>query len=79
MKKDKEIKKITEKMTFREIIENYPNSVDFFFSKGFHCIGCPAAPMENIKEGALAHGEDPKKLIAELNEFIEKKQKGNKK
>jgi len=73
IKKTKE--QITGTMTFREIVENYPDSVEFLFSKGFHCLGCPMASMESIKEGALAHGEDPKKLIKELNEFVEKKQK----
>ncbi|MFH1365548.1 MAG: DUF1858 domain-containing protein [archaeon] len=77
MKKER-MKKITEKMTFREIVENYPGSAEFLFKKGFHCIGCPMAAMENIKDGALAHGEDPKKLIAELNKFIDGKQKSNK-
>ena len=71
-------KKITEKMTFREIVENYPGSAEFLFEKGFHCIGCPMASMENIKDGAIAHGEDPKKLIAELNKFVETKQKNKK-
>lgn len=67
------MKPITEKMTFREIVENYPNAAEFLFEKGFHCIGCPMASMESIKDGALAHGEDPNKLIAELNKFLEKK------
>jgi len=71
----KEMKKVTEGMTFREIVENYPGSAEFLFKKGFHCIGCPMASMESIKEGALAHGEDPKKLIAELNKFVETKKK----
>jgi hybrid cluster-associated redox disulfide protein len=69
------MKKITETMTFREIVENYPGSAEFLFKKGFHCIGCPMASMESIKDGALAHGENPKKLIEELNKFLEKDKK----
>ena len=78
MKKEEKIKKITEKMTFREIVENYPGSAEFLLKKGFHCIGCPMASQEIIKDGALAHGEDPKKLIAELNKFVSKKNKKSK-
>jgi hybrid cluster-associated redox disulfide protein len=73
MKMAKEVvEKITGNMTFREIVENYPDSAEFFFKKGFHCIGCPMASRESIKEGALAHGENPKKFIDELNKFLEK-------
>lgn len=75
MKTKTENKKITDKMTFRQIVENYPGSAEFLFKKGFHCIGCPMAAMETIKDGALAHGEDPKKLIDELNKFLEKQNK----
>jgi len=75
VKIEKKVKKITGEMTFREIVENYPDAAEFLFKKGFHCIGCPMASMESIREGALAHGENPKKLIEELNKFIEKKNK----
>lgn len=68
----KNVEKIDEKMTFREIVESHPDSVEFFFKKGFHCIGCPMASRESIKDGALAHGENPKKFIDELNKFLEK-------
>ncbi len=71
----KPVKKIevTLGMTFREIVETFPNAAEFLFEKGFHCIGCPMASMESIKDGALAHGEDPAKLIKELNTFLNKK------
>ena len=62
-------------MTFSEIVEAFPDAVEFLFKKGFHCLGCPMAAMETIGEGTLAHGENPKKLIEELNKFIEKKNK----
>jgi len=35
-----------------------------------HCIGCPAAAMETLEEGCLAHGMDKKQidnLIKKLN------------
>lgn len=70
--KKKELANINEKMTFREIVENYPGAAEFLFRKGFHCIGCPMASMESIRDGALAHGENPKKLVEELNKFIKK-------
>ncbi len=73
--KKKGVKKITEDMAFSEIVETFPDAAEFLFKKGFHCIGCPMASMESIREGAIAHGENPKKLIDELNKFIEKKNK----
>ncbi len=71
MKKEKN--KITKDMTFREIVVTYPSSAEFLFKRGFHCIGCPMASMESIEDGAIAHGEDPEKLINDLNKFLEKK------
>jgi hybrid cluster-associated redox disulfide protein len=71
MKKEKN--KITKDMTFREVVITYPGSAEFLFKRGFHCIGCPMASMESIEDGAIAHGEDPEKLINDLNKFLEKK------
>jgi hybrid cluster-associated redox disulfide protein len=68
MKKEKS--RITQEMTFKQIVENYPGSADFLFKKGFHCIGCPMASMESIRDGAFAHGENPEKLIRELNKHL---------
>jgi hybrid cluster-associated redox disulfide protein len=64
------MKKITEKKTFNEIIDKYPFLVDALLEGGMHCIGCPMSRFETLKEGALTHGLNPKKLVEKLNNKI---------
>lgn len=70
---------IDKKMTFTEIIEKEPEAIEILFKKGMHCIGCGAAAFETLEEGALAHGINPDKLVAEINKKFEKKDKKPKK
>ena len=67
------MKKITKNQSFAEILNNYPELLEVFLENGMHCFGCPMAQMENIEQGALAHGLDPDKFVQELNERIKKK------
>lgn len=63
-------KKVTEKEKFSELLEMHPELNEFLFEKGMFCVGCPMGSSESLKEGALAHGLDPKKLIKEINEKL---------
>jgi hybrid cluster-associated redox disulfide protein len=79
MSKEKKLnkKKITREMSLAEIVEKYPKlakvlAVDY----GFHCIGCFAAEMETLEQGAMVHGMTKKetgKLVDKLNELAEGK------
>lgn len=44
---------------------------EVFARYGMGCLGCLAATVESIEEGALAHGIDPDKLINELNKLTQ--------
>ncbi len=68
----KEKNKINKQMKFYELIEKYPQLIEFLLGKRMHCFGCPAASMETIGQGAIAHGLDPDKLVKELNDKINK-------
>jgi hybrid cluster-associated redox disulfide protein len=75
------MKKINEKMTFEEAMQISQMSGLIFLKYGLHCIGCRMAADESIEDGARAHGLDNKKIsemIAEINEVINKKEKGKK-
>lgn len=63
--------KISKDMTIEEVIAKYPKTSSVFLKHDFHCLGCPAAKLENIEQGAQMHGIDLDKLIKELNEVIE--------
>ncbi len=68
----KEIK-ITKEMTFSDIVQKAPKSIEILFNYGMHCIGCGMAGMETLEQGALAHGLDPDKLVEEINNKLIKK------
>ena len=79
MLKDKKLnkKEITGDMLLAEVVEKYPKlakvlAVDY----GFHCIGCFAAEMETLEQGAMVHGMTKKetgKLVDKLNGLVKRK------
>lgn len=67
-KKEKNL--ISENMTFAEILEKNPESINILFESGLHCIGCGMAAYETIEQGCMAHGLNKKQidnLIKRLN------------
>lgn len=66
---------INAKMSFAEVIQNYPETAEVFFKHGMSCFGCPAAMMETLEQGIKAHGHDTKKIIDELNKIARPKRK----
>jgi hybrid cluster-associated redox disulfide protein len=65
--------KVTENMLLNEILEMDPDPTDVLLRHGLNCLGCPGAQRENLKEAAEGHGIDLKKLINDLNDFLESK------
>lgn len=61
---------ITKKMSITEVVSKYPQTVPVFMEHGMGCLGCAAARFENIEQGAMAHGIDVDKLIADLNKAL---------
>ena len=78
MKKDKKIE-ITKDVLIGELVENYPELAKVLVEDyGFHCIGCMAAGMETLEEGATVHGMESKeieKLVKDLKKRVEVKKK----
>jgi hybrid cluster-associated redox disulfide protein len=66
-----EAKKITKDMTFGQVLEQFPETVEIFFMYGMHCIGCMIAPEETIEQGAMVHGIPIDQLVDELNKKVE--------
>ncbi len=62
-----------------DLVENYPDLASVLVEKyGFHCIGCMAAGMETLEEGATVHGMESKeieKLVKDLKKRVEVKKK----
>lgn len=66
------MKKISEKMTFKEIMDIDNRAAEFLAGRGLFCGGCPFAVMETFEQGCKAHGLEPKKILKEMNEELEK-------
>jgi len=62
------MEKITPDMTIAQVINKYPATMRVFLSLGIHCLGCPAANAETVREAAMVHGQDPDELLQRLNE-----------
>jgi len=67
--------KITKDILIGDLVENYPELASVLVEKyGFHCIGCMAAGMETLEEGATVHGMEEKE-IEKLVKDLKKKAK----
>ena len=63
---------ITKNSIIGDVLDQYPDVADIFFSIGMHCLGCPASRGETIEEACMVHGADPDELIDSLNKAISK-------
>ncbi len=61
MKKQKT--EITKDIMIGDLVEAYPELAKVLVEDyGFHCIGCMAAGMETLEEGAQVHGFGKKEI-----------------
>ena len=68
MKKDK----ISKKSKFADIVQD-EDAAKILEERGMHCFGCPFASMENLEQGAKAHGLDADELVKEINKRKKRK------
>lgn len=72
MKKGKT--EITKNILIGDLIEKYPELAKVLVEEyGFHCIGCMAAGMETLEEGASVHGfsrKEIKKMVEDLRKLV---------
>lgn len=61
---------ITKNMVIGEILDQYPDTAEFFFEIGMHCLGCPASRGETVEQACLVHGTNADELIAKINKAI---------
>ncbi len=68
-------KKINKEMLIGEIIEKHPELIEVLMDDyGFHCVGCFAAGMETLEQGAEVHdmtSEEIDKMVMALNGILE--------
>lgn len=67
------MEKITSDMIISEVLKIDKGLIPIFFESGMHCLGCPSAAGESIKDACLVHGIDANELVEKLNKYLEEK------
>lgn len=65
--------KITKDSIIGDILDMHPETAQFFYEIGMHCLGCPASRGESVAEACAVHGTDPDVLIDKINNFLASK------
>ena len=66
---------VTKKSIIGDILDYEPETAQFFFAIGMHCLGCPASRGESVEDACAVHGTDADTLIDTINKFLAAKQK----
>ena len=71
-RKNKEVTamKVTKASIIGDVLDNYPDTAQFFFEIGMHCLGCPSARGESIEQACAVHGTDADALVEKINAFL---------
>lgn len=62
--------KVTVDTIIADVIKMDKTTASIFFKNGMHCVGCPVASAESIKDAAAGHGVDAQILVDELNQYL---------
>ena len=66
---------ITKESVIGDILDYEPETAQFFFAIGMHCLGCPASRGESVAAACAVHGTDADALIKQINDFLAAKAK----
>jgi hybrid cluster-associated redox disulfide protein len=61
---------ITKDHIIGDVLDEYPETAQFFLEIGMHCLGCPSARGETIEQACAVHGEDCDALLEKINTAI---------
>ena len=64
---------VTKDMIIGEVLDAAPETAQFFFEIGMHCLGCPHSRGESIEDACMVHGADLDALLAKINNFLASK------
>lgn len=63
--------KVTKESIIGDVLDFAPETAQFFFEIGMHCLGCPSARGESIADACMVHGTNADELVAKINAFLE--------
>ncbi|MBQ4515524.1 MAG: DUF1858 domain-containing protein [Clostridia bacterium] len=61
---------VTKDTIILDVLKMNPDTAQFFFEIGMHCLGCPSASGESIAQACAVHGVDADALINKINAFL---------
>ena len=61
---------ITKQSIIGDVLDYAPETAQFFFAIGMHCLGCPASRGDSIEDACAVHGTDADELVKEINAFL---------
>ena len=61
---------VTKQSVIGDVLDAAPETAQFFFAIGMHCLGCPSARGESIADACAVHGTDADELVNKINEFL---------
>ena len=66
---------ITADMSIASVMRLDPEVAPVFMSFGMHCLYCPHASAESIRDASAVHGIDADELVKALNAYFDAKKK----
>ncbi len=63
---------VTKDSIIGDVLDACPETAQFFFEIGMHCLGCPASRGESIEQACAVHGTSAEALIKKINDFLAK-------
>ena len=64
---------VNKDMLIGELLQIDINIAQLLMGAGMHCVGCPSSQGETLEEACMVHGISGDKLVAVINEYLEKK------
>ena len=64
---------ITKQSVIGDVLDFAPETAEFFFETGMHCLGCPMSRGETIEQACAVHGTDADELVKKLNAAVANK------
>ena len=61
---------VTKQTIIGDVLDYNPETAQFFFEIGMHCLGCPHSRGEAIEDACRVHGTDADTLVKKLNDFL---------
>ena len=64
---------VTKQSIIGDVLDAAPDTAQFFFEIGMHCLGCPASRGESIEAACMVHATDADALVKKINDYIASK------